>query len=190
MSNHKTAYYRLNQRHTSQRLRCSIYIVYSMYRTLMSVCSQARIQGGGGRTPPLSSTEYTFIYNFWIKYAPNCRKMHLKFQKLLGGMPSPPPGAHTCDERTASLSPTPHAPPPFPKSWIRAWQQPCWICLNFSSLYIQNVGNTTCRDIKKFLLPCFVLRKSLWHRLCPPLTSQWCTYPKASAGCQRSAPMT
>ena len=54
----------------------------------------------------------------------------------------------------------------------------------------QNVGNTTCRDTKKFLLPCFVLRKSLWHRLCPPLTSQCCTYPKASAGCQRSAPMT
>ena len=37
--------------------------------------------------------------------------MHLKFQKFLGGMPSDPPGAHTCDERTASLSPTPHAPP-------------------------------------------------------------------------------
>ena len=32
----------------------------------------------------------------------------------------------------------------------------------------QNVGNTTCRDTKKFLLLCFVLRKSLWHRLCPP----------------------
>ena len=32
----------------------------------------------------------------------------------------------------------------------------------------KNVGNTTCRDTKKFLLPCFVLRKSLWHRLCPP----------------------
>ena len=32
----------------------------------------------------------------------------------------------------------------------------------------QNVGNATCRDTKKFLLPCFVLRKSLWHRLCPP----------------------
>ena len=39
--------------------------------------------------------------------------MHLKFQKLLGGMPSDPPGAHTWDERTAILSPTPHAPPPF-----------------------------------------------------------------------------
>ena len=52
------------------------------------------------------------------------------------------------------------------------------------------VGNTSCRDTKKFLLPCFVLRKSLWHRLCPPLTSQCCTSPRASAGCQRSAPMT
>ena len=75
-----------------------------------------RIQGGGRGgarppPPPLSSTEYTFIYNFWIKYAPNCREMHLKFQKFLGGMPSDPPGAHTCDERTASLSPTPHAHP-------------------------------------------------------------------------------
>ena len=38
--------------------------------------------------------------------------MHLKFQKLLGGMPSDPQGAHTWDERTAILSPTPHAPPP------------------------------------------------------------------------------
>ena len=33
--------------------------------------------------------------------------MDLKFQKFLGGMPSDPPGAHTCDERTASSSPTP-----------------------------------------------------------------------------------
>ena len=51
-----------------------------------------------------------------------CTKLHLKFQRFLGlgGMPSDPPGAHTCDERTASLSPTPH-PTPFPKSWIRAW---------------------------------------------------------------------
>ena len=32
--------------------------------------------------------------------------------KVPRGMPSDPPGAHTCDERTASLSPTPHAPPP------------------------------------------------------------------------------
>ena len=56
-----------------------------------------------------------------------------------------------------------------------------------------NVGNTSSRDTKKFLLPCFVLRKSLWHRLFPPLTSQCCTYSKlgkASAGFQRSAPMT
>ena len=50
----------------------------------------------------------------------------------------------------------------------------------------QNVGNTTCRDTKKFLLPCFVLRKSLWHRCVPPDV----TSPRASAGCQRSAPMT
>ena len=40
--------------------------------------------------------------------------MHLKFQKLLGGMPSDPQGAHTWDERTAILSPPPTPrPPPF-----------------------------------------------------------------------------
>ena len=76
---------------------------------------QARIRGGawGAHAPPPSSTENIFISNFWTKYAPDCRKMHLKFQRFLGGMPSDPPGAHTCDERTASLSPIPHAPPPF-----------------------------------------------------------------------------
>ena len=78
-----------------------------------AVCSGADPGGGReGRTPPPFIDNIGKKINFWIKYAPNCRKMHLKFQKFLGGMPSDPPGAHTCDERTASLSPTPH-PPPF-----------------------------------------------------------------------------
>ena len=43
---------------------------------------------------------------------------------------------------------------------------------------------------RSFCCRVLFLRKSLRHRLCPALTSQCCTYPKASAGCQRSAPMT
>ena len=46
-----------------------------------------------------------------------------------------PPGAHTCDERTASLSPTPHAPPPFPKSWIRGWSLLfCYVCYHWETV--------------------------------------------------------
>ena len=65
----------------------------------------------GGAPPPLHRHNIGKKNNFAIKYAPNCRKMHQKFQKFLGGMPSDPPGVHTCDEPTASLSPTPLAPP-------------------------------------------------------------------------------
>ena len=69
----------------------------------------------GAHAPPFYRQNIGKKRERWDKKrnAPNCRKMHLKFQKFLGGMPSDPPGAHTCDERTASLSPTPHAPPPF-----------------------------------------------------------------------------
>ena len=69
---------------------------------------------GAHAPPPLSSTEYTFIYHFWIKYAPNCRKMHLKFQKFLGACLQTPQG------RTPAMSALPvyhphHTPPPFSK---------------------------------------------------------------------------
>ena len=75
---------------------------------------QARIQGGVGAhaPPPLSSTEYTFIYNFLIKYAPNCRKMHLKCQKFLGGMPSDPQGRTPAMSALPVYHPHPTPPPP------------------------------------------------------------------------------
>ena len=77
---------------------------------------------GWGRTPPPFHRQ-----NIGKKEKDGTKKKCTKLQENASkianvprGHAFRPPGAHTCDVRTASLSPTPHAPP-FPKSWIRPW---------------------------------------------------------------------
>ena len=75
--------------------------------------------GGGARPPPFHRQNIGKKINFWIKYAPNCRKMHLKFQKFLGGMPSDPPRGPPPQGRTPAMSALPvyhpHPTPPLSK---------------------------------------------------------------------------
>ena len=69
----------------------------------------------GGARPPFHRQNIGKKINFWIKYAPNCRKMHLKFQRFLGGMPSDPPPQGRTPAISALPVYHPHPTPPLSK---------------------------------------------------------------------------
>ena len=106
---------------------------YNIVILKQSTCTGADPGGVGGARPPFHRQNICKKRERWDKKK-ICTKLQENASKISkvprGHALIRPRGAHTCDERTGSLSPTPHAPPPFQNPGSAPGVHNIIMCLN------------------------------------------------------------